>query len=96
MANDIERLMGVGGVKMIDAADGAQTNQVSNDFRFIYIREDNTTISACTDASDTNMLTTWNLAGTDNLFKGEIYPMQTGKALKTITVTAGSVLLMKG
>lgn len=81
---------------MIDSGDGAQTNQAANDFWFIYVREDATLITACTDAADNNMLTTWNIAGTDELKKGEILPLQSNNPLKTITVGAGSVFLLKG
>ena len=83
--------MGLNGGLFID---DTVTGTVDTDYRCVYANED-CVFSVLTDIEDNNLLTEWGISG-KTIGKGSMLGSSHHVALKTITVTTGSVLALKG
>jgi hypothetical protein len=86
----IEELVALKGGTFVDST---ITGTNSTNYRYLVVNED-AVFSALTDTDDNNVLTEWGIA-TKTITKGMIIAPASGKALKTVTLASGSVLLIK-
>ena len=86
----IEELVALKGGKFVDRT---ITGTNSTNYRYAVVNAD-CVFSALTDTDDNNVLTEWGISG-KTITKGMIIAPASGKALKTVTLASGSVLLIK-
>lgn len=91
MASIHVHLMGGNGMILIDDT-GAKTTL--GDYQYILVRED-TVIGTCTDENSVNLITQWDISGV-TLIKGDLLVPGNRTRLSTLTLTSGSVWLIKG
>lgn len=89
----LEELVALKGGKYADSGATVTGTQATN-YRFLVVNED-AVFTALTDMEDNNLVTEWGISG-KTLKTGMVIAAQSGKALKTVTVASGSVLLIKG
>jgi hypothetical protein len=87
----IEQLVALKGGLLVD---DTTTGTASTNYIYLVVNED-CIFTALTDVDDNNVLTEWGLA-TKTLTKGMVIAPASKKAFKTVTVSSGSVLLIKG
>jgi hypothetical protein len=86
----IEELVALKGGKYVDTT---ITGTDSTNYRYLVVNED-AVFTALTDTLDTNLVTEWGISG-KTITKGMVIAAASGKALKTVTLASGSVLLIK-
>jgi len=86
----IEELVALKGGKFVDST---ITGTNSTNYRYAVVNAD-CVFSALTDTDDNNVLSEWGISG-KTITKGMIIAPASGKALKTVTLASGSVLLIK-
>ena len=86
----IEELVALKGGKLVDST---ITGTNSTNYRYLVVNED-AVFSALTDTDNNNVLSEWGISG-KTITKGMIIAPASGKALKTVTLASGSVLLIK-
>jgi hypothetical protein len=86
----IEELVALKGGKFVDST---VTGTNSTNYRYAVVNAD-CVFTVLTDTDDNNVLTQWGITG-KTITKGMIIAPASGKALKTVTVSSGSVLLIK-
>jgi|AntRauTorckE5430_2_1112549.scaffolds.fasta_scaffold30164_2 hypothetical protein len=91
MSITIDIMMGLNGGLFID---DTVTGTVDTNYRCVYANED-CVFSVLTDINDVDLLAEWGLSG-KTIGKGAMLGSSHHVALKTITVTTGSVLALKG
>ena len=88
----IEELVALKGGKYADSS-ATVTGTNSTNYRFLVVNDD-VAFSALTDTDDNDVLTEWGIAG-KTITAGMVLAPASGKPFKTVTITTGSVLLIK-
>jgi hypothetical protein len=93
MSITIGNLVALKGGKFADSTATVTGTQATN-YIYLVVNED-AVFTALTDLADNNLVTEWGITG-KTLKTGMVIAAASGKALKTVTVASGSVLLIKG
>lgn len=88
----LEELVALKGGKYADSGATVTGTQATN-YRFLVVNED-VVFTALTDLADADVVAEWGISG-KTLKTGMVIAPQSGKALKTVTIASGSVLLIK-
>jgi hypothetical protein len=88
----LEELVALKGGKYADSGATVTGTQATN-YRFLVVNED-VVFTALTDLDDNNLITEWGISG-KTIKSGMILAAASKKALKTVTIASGSVLLIK-
>ena len=88
----IEELVALKGGKYADSS-ATVTGTNSTNYRFLVVNDD-VAFSALTDTDDNDIVAEWGIAG-KTITAGMVLAPASGKPFKTVTITTGSVLLIK-
>tara|TARA_R110000851_G_C13080364_1_gene565715 strand:- start:67 stop:342 length:276 start_codon:yes stop_codon:yes gene_type:complete len=91
MSITIDIMMGLNGGLFIDST---VTGTVDTNYRTVYVNED-CVFTVLTDVNDVDLIAAWGISG-KTIGKGAMLGSLNKVALKTITVSSGSVLALKG
>lgn len=89
----IEELVAQNGGKYVDSS-ASLTGTEADNYAYIVVNED-AVFSALVDLEDNNVLTEWGIAS-KTITKGMVIAPQSKSTFKTITLTSGSVLAIRG